>query len=129
MATDEEKAFIGVRIEPREKRRLEQQAEEQSISLNEHCKRLLNGARQDAGTATDAVAEYQEHAGEWEELVDELTRLEAKREELKEIVNEQSGLFTNAPLSLRTALRAAEHQINLATKKLASMCPTESDDF
>jgi len=121
-----DKAFIGVRIPDTQKAKLEKKAEADGISLQQLCTRLLDlGHMKENFDTVDALSNVQEDASDWEAVVDEVKRLNGKRDELEEMISEKSGLFTSAPQSLRNALRACNFRIGIASNKLAKMFPEE----
>lgn len=125
---EEEKAFLGIRIPEGDKLKLEKQAEERGVSMTELCTQLLKSGVKRTGGVAIAVAEHEQTADAWEELVDELKHLEEKREELKKMVDERSGFFQTAPASLKMALRAAELRIRQATEELKKLCPEVAEE-
>lgn len=121
-----DKAFIGVRVPDAQKAKLAKKAEADGISLQELCTRLLDlGHMKENFDSVDVLSNIQEDASDWEAVVDEVKRLNEKREELEQMVEERSGLFTEAPLSLRNALRACNKRIKVASDKLEKMFPQE----
>lgn len=120
-----EKAFLGLRIPVEDKKRLEVEAKERGETMAALCNRILLGDVRESGGAAAAVSELGDHANDWEAIVDEVKRLTLKRDELQEMVEERSGLFTSAPRSLRNALRACNKRIEVASARLEKMFPAD----
>jgi len=121
-----DKAFIGIRVPDTQKAKLEKKAETDGISLQQLCTRLLDlGHMKENLNTVDVLNNVQEDASDWEAVVDEVSRLNGKRDQLEEMIEEKSGLFTSAPQSLRNALRACNFRIEIASNKLEKMFPQE----
>jgi len=127
MADAHEKAFLGLRIPPEDKKRLEAEAKERGESMAALCNRILLGGVRESGGAAAAVSELGDHANDWEAAVDDVKRLTLKRDELGEMIQEREGLFRSAPQSLRSAYRACNKRIEVASDKLEKMFPPDRE--
>ena len=125
MSDAHEKAFLGLRIPVEDKKRLEAEAQERGETMAALCNRILLGKVKESGGAAAAVSELGDHANGWEAVVDDVKRLNEKRDELAQMIREREGFFTSAPQSLRTALRACNKRIEDASTKLEKMFPRD----
>ena len=123
MTDAHEKAFLGLRIPVEDKKRLEAEAKERGETMAALCNRILLGDVRESGGVAAAVSEFGDHANDWEQVVDDVKRLTLKRDELEEMIQERQGIFTQAPQSLRNALRACNFRIQIASNKLEKMFP------
>jgi len=120
-----EKSFLGLRIPPEDKKRLEAEAKERGETMAALCNRILLGGVREKGGAAVAVSEVEDHANDWEAVVDDVKRLTLKRDELGEMIHERQGLFQSAPRSLRNAFRVCDERIGSASDRLEKLFPSE----
>lgn len=122
-----EKAFLGLRIPPEDKKRLEAEAKERGESMAALCNRILLGGVRENGGAAVVVSEVEDHTTDWEQAVDDVKRLTLKRDEFRQMIRDRQGFFTDAPQSLRNALRACDDRIGVASAKLDKLFPRKKE--
>lgn len=129
MSNGKKEAFIGVRVSGAAKQRIEAEAKQKGVSLNQHVVQILNGNLLSKGDAGVAVAQLQDHADDWEQLVDEVKHLTEKRDDLLTMIQKRRGIFSNAPQSLITAYRVCNDRIGTAADKLNKLFPRGKRTF
>lgn len=118
--------FLNTRIPASLKERVVREAEKNGVTPSHFIKKVLNQKFSNDPDGEAVVSRAEDLSEGWEDLLGQVLELHRKRDGLVAMIQAKEGLFSDAPESLRIALRVCDRKITDIGGQLEKYLPQES---